>query len=96
LTATLAARAHGLTAGFLSAGDLTPVVDTLATRSFTGERPTLLVIDNAAQSQPVLARWLDRLASQQKLETKLRMLLLDREAPEGFGWWHELTGSGAR
>src|SRR6267378_3136081 len=36
-------------AGFLSAGDLTPVVDTLATRSFTWERPTLLVIDNAAQ-----------------------------------------------
>jgi hypothetical protein len=81
-------------AGFLSAGDLTQVVDTLATRSFTWERQTLLVIDNAAQCQPVLARWLDGLASQQKLDTKLRMLLLDREAPEGFGWWHELTSSG--
>jgi hypothetical protein len=81
-------------AGFLSAGDLTPVVDTLATRSFAWDRPTLLVIDNAARCQQVLARWLDRLASQQKLDTKLRMLLLDREAPEGFGWWHELTGSG--
>jgi hypothetical protein len=64
----------------LSAGDSTPVVDTLATRSFAWERPTLLVIDNAAQSQPVLARWLDRLFSQQKLDAKLRMLLIDREA----------------
>ena len=38
----------------------------------------------------VLGRWLDRLAYQQ-LDTKLRILLLDREAPENFGWWHELT-----
>jgi tetratricopeptide (TPR) repeat protein len=80
-------------AGFLSPGDLTPVVDTLATHAFDWTRPTLLVIDNAAQGYRVLARWLDRLSSQ-KLSTKLRMLLLDREAPEGFGWWHELTGSG--
>jgi tetratricopeptide (TPR) repeat protein len=39
------------------------------------------------------SHWLDRLAGQ-KLDTKLRVLLLDREAPEGFGWWRELTGSG--
>jgi hypothetical protein len=40
-----------------------------------------------------LGRWLDRLVAQ-KLDTKLRILLLDREAPEAFGWWRELTGSG--
>ena len=80
-------------AGFLSGGDLSAVVETLATHSFAWQRPTLLVIDNAAQYQQVLTRWLDRLSSQ-KVDTKLRILLLDREAPEGFGWWHELTSSG--
>jgi hypothetical protein len=77
-------------AGFISPNDLTPVVETLATHNFAWERPTLLVIDYAAQCHLALARWLDRLADR-KLETKLRFLLLDREAPEGFGWWHELT-----
>jgi hypothetical protein len=82
-------------AGFLSPNDLSPVVDTLATHSFAWERPTLLVIDYAAQCHSALGRWLDRLAYQ-KLETKLRILLLDREAPENFGWWHELTSASLR
>ena len=56
------------------------MVDTLATHAFDWKRRTLLVIDNAAQGYRVLARWLDRLSSQ-KLATKLRLLLLDREAP---------------
>lgn len=82
-------------AGFLSPGDLSPVVDTLATHSFGWERQTLLVIDYAAQCHSALGRWLDRLAYQ-KLDTKLRILLLDREAPENFGWWHELTSASLR
>ena len=80
----------GWIAGFLSPADLRPVVETLATHSFTWERRTLLVIDYAAQCHQALARCLDRLADQ-KLDTNLRFLLLDREAPEAFGWWHELT-----
>jgi hypothetical protein len=80
-------------AGFLPATDLTQVVDMLATHSFEWERRTLLVIDYAAQCHQALARWLDRLADQ-RLETKLRILLLDREAPEDFGWWRELIISG--
>jgi tetratricopeptide (TPR) repeat protein len=83
----------GYLAGFLSPIELSSVVEKLATRHFVWERPTLLVIDYAAQCHEALARWLDRLAGQ-KLDTKLRILLLDREAPEGFGWWRELTGSG--
>lgn len=39
----------GWLAGFLSPSELTPVVDTLATRHFAWERPTLLVVDYAAQ-----------------------------------------------
>jgi tetratricopeptide (TPR) repeat protein len=83
----------GWLAGFLSPIELSSVVETLTTRHFVWERSTLLVIDYAAQCHEALGRWLDRLASQ-KLDTQLRILLLDREAPEGFGWWRELTGSG--
>ena len=72
-------------AGFIPAGDVRDIVPTLATRDFAWQRPTLLVIDNAAQCHEALARWLDRLA-EQELGTKLRILLLDREAPEAFGW----------
>jgi hypothetical protein len=59
----------GWLAGFLSPSELTPVVDTLATRHFVWQRPTLLVIDYAAQCQEALGRWLDRLAGR-KLDTK--------------------------
>jgi tetratricopeptide (TPR) repeat protein len=77
-------------AGFLSPADLDSVVEALTTHSFIWERNTLLVIDYAAQCHQALARWLDRLADQ-KLDTKLRFLLLDREAPEAFGWWRDLA-----
>jgi hypothetical protein len=83
----------GWLAGFLSPSLLPPVVDTLATRDFVWQRPTLLVIDYAAQCHEALGRWLDRLVGRE-LDTKLRILLLEREAPEGFGWWRELTDSG--
>src|SRR5215467_8720710 len=76
-------------AGFLSPSELTLVVDTLATRHFVWKRPTLLIIDYAAQCHEALGRWLYRLAGEM-LDTKLRILLVDREAPEGFGWWREL------
>ena len=80
-------------AGFLSPTELGSIVETLATQDFEWQRPTLLVIDYAGQSHTAIARWLDRLAYQQ-IGAKLRILLLEREAPQGFGWWHELTGSG--
>jgi tetratricopeptide (TPR) repeat protein len=81
-------------AGFLSPSDLDDINKAFATRSYDWERNTLLVIDYAAQCHEALARWLDRLA-ERKLGTKLRILLLDREAPDYFGWWHTLTVLGA-
>jgi tetratricopeptide (TPR) repeat protein len=77
-------------AGFIAPTELRDIVETLATHHFRWERPTLLVIDNAAQCHEPFGRWLDLLVGQ-KLETKLRILLLDREAPEEFGWWRDLT-----
>ncbi len=80
-------------AGFLSPSDLSSIVETLTTHSFAWQRATLLVIDYAAQCHQALARWLDQLSCE-RLATKLRILLLDREAPEDFGWWHALISSG--
>ena len=82
--------ADGWVAGFVRPSDLAGFIEGLATRSFDWQRPTLLVIDYAAAVHRELARWLDRLASE-TFAGKLRLLLLDREAPDGFGWWHDLT-----
>ena len=79
-------------AGFLSPVELGGVAEIYATTVFDWEKSTLLVIDYAGQGHAALGRWLDRLASK-ALDVKLRILLLEREAPQGFGWWHELTGS---
>jgi hypothetical protein len=57
--------------------ELNAAVATLAAHSFSWGRHTLLVVDYAAQCHQALARWLDRLADQ-KLDTKLRFLLLAR------------------
>ncbi|MES2444648.1 MAG: tetratricopeptide repeat protein [Pseudomonadota bacterium] len=77
-------------AGFIRPSDLAGVIDKLATQSFDWKRSTLLVIDYAAAAHREIARWLDRLAGE-PFAGKLRLLLLDREAPEGFGWWNDLT-----
>lgn len=79
-------------AGFLSPAELGRVAEVYATTAFDWKRSTLLVIDYAGQGYAALGRWLDRLATK-GLDVKLRILLLEREAPQGFGWWHELTGS---
>ncbi len=84
------AKERGWLAGFLAPGDLAPMVDTLAAHSFAWSGDTLLVLDYAARIADPLGRWLDRLAAT-SLSTRLRILLLEREAPEQFGWWRELT-----
>lgn len=80
----------GWAAGFLRPADIASVVDQLATRQLASGEPTLLVVDYASAVHRELARWFDRLAASD-FDGKLRFLLLDREAPEGFGWWHDLA-----
>jgi tetratricopeptide (TPR) repeat protein len=81
---------QGWVAGFVRPADVASVVDRLAVQSLEWQSSTLLIVDYAAAVYRELARWLDRLASA-RFEGKLRLLLLDREAPEEFGWWYELT-----
>jgi len=84
----------GWLGGFLKASEVAAWVEALATRDWSWAKDTLVVVDNAAGVYRELARWLDRLAVSPENAHKLRLLLLDREAPEGFGWWHELTRPG--
>ena len=86
------AEGEGWAAGFLDHSQLQPVADMLATQSVQFTQPTLMVLDYAGQSHKLLARWIDFLA-QQSPGHKVRLLLLEREAPEGHGWWHSLTQS---
>ncbi|ETD90662.1 hypothetical protein U713_04780 [Rhodobacter capsulatus YW2] len=84
----------GWLAGFLSPAHLPRLADVFATTAFDWTRSTLLVIDYAAQGYEALGRWLDHLAAGPRLQgAKLRILLLERQAPEGFGWWQELCAS---
>jgi len=80
-------------AAFLSPSELPRLTDVYATSTFEWARSTLLVIDYAAQGHEALSRWLDRLATQTLDGGKLRLLLLERRAPEGYGWWYELHDS---
>jgi tetratricopeptide (TPR) repeat protein len=77
-------------AAFVTPSALDTIVETLVTRQFEWDRPTLLVLDYAATAYRALARWLDALSTHRQTP-KLRFLLLEREAPDQFGWWHELA-----
>ncbi|MDA4847975.1 tetratricopeptide repeat protein [Hoeflea poritis] len=85
---------QGWVAGFLSPTELPALAGSYALHEYGWENSTLLVIDYAAQHYEELARWLDQLAVQTLDDgARLRILLLERTAPEEFGWWRELTGS---
>jgi hypothetical protein len=83
----------GWRAAFIDPRAIQIVVDTLVTRAFAWDRPHLLVLDYVATAHRALGRWLDALARNEQAP-KLRFLLLEREAPEGFGWWNDLTHPG--
>ena len=80
----------GWVAGFVRPSDFAAVAEKLAMTRYVWPQPTLLVIDYAAAVHRPLADWLDRLVSE-AFDGKLRILLLEREAPSDFGWWHDLS-----
>ncbi|MFL5255037.1 MAG: AAA family ATPase [Rhodopila sp.] len=72
---------------FVRPSDLRPVVDTLATRAFTWDRPALLVLDYAATAHRELARWLDALVPDRqphRLRSPMQQIvtLAERKAAE--------------
>ncbi|MEO5368488.1 MAG: tetratricopeptide repeat protein [Magnetococcus sp. DMHC-1] len=87
----------GWHAGFLPGEALEKLVPM---EEYGWSRPTLAVIDYAAQHAGIIHKLLSRLGSF-RMETSvtkkllpLRILLLERVAEEGSGWWQTLLGFG--
>ncbi len=60
------------------------------------QRPTLVVMDYAAEHAEPLAKWLDELANRDNPHPSppLRLLLLERHASTQGGWWSTVFNSG--
>ena len=87
--------AAGWDAGFATSSKMKSLLDAPNRSTWGWQRPTLVVIDYAAQHAEKLGPWLDELAD---AETRglppLRLLLLEREARTESGWWREVFESG--
>ncbi|BDT68294.1 hypothetical protein os1_24760 [Comamonadaceae bacterium OS-1] len=79
------------------------VTSTEAERFFAGQnlsawgwqKPTLVVVDDAAAKARALGRWLDELADRTaSTPHPLRILLLERSADPDSGWWASVFGGG--
>ena len=88
-------HAEGWDAGF--------VTSTEAERFFAGQnlsawgwqKPTLVVVDDAAAKAQALGRWLDELADRTApTPHPLRIVLLERSADPATGWWASVFGGG--
>ncbi|MEO5371217.1 MAG: toll/interleukin-1 receptor domain-containing protein [Magnetococcus sp. DMHC-1] len=83
---------NGWHVGFLSGKLLDELIEK---KGGEWTRPTLAVIDYAAKNAPKMNAWLKLLASRcEKSGPPLRVLLFERHAEEGFGWWQILQGPG--
>ena len=85
------AAARGWQAGFLDSGDLAAFVDAQRTATWPRNVPMLVVVDYAARRARALNAWLHSLARRaDPAKPRLRLLLLERHATRGEGWWDEL------
>ena len=91
------AEAKGWTAGFVTGGELIRFHEKQSLSGWLWHGPTLLVIDYAAAKVGILRDWLDELARYDGADAAshpLRILLLERHADRGIGWWSELGRQG--
>ena len=85
------AAARGWQAGFLDSGDLAVFVAAERTAKWPRHLPMLVVVDYAARRARALNAWLHGLARRaDPSKPRLRLLLLERHATLGEGWWAEL------
>ncbi|EWY36383.1 hypothetical protein N825_26295, partial [Skermanella stibiiresistens SB22] len=86
------AAEHGWRAGFLDSGDLQAFVEAQRTAMWPQHTPILVVVDYAARRARALNAWLQSLARRaDPARPRLRLLLLERHATPGEGWWEELS-----
>ncbi len=90
-----AARAEGWVAGFVSGEELTRFRVQHNHADWDWQQPTLIVIDHAATCAPALRGWLSTLATHAAGGPPLRLLLLERHAEPGSGWWQRVFEAGS-
>ncbi len=78
-------------AGFVTDRELERFAAQANLAAWGWRNPTLIVVDYAAARAQQLAVWLAELADNDSV-TPLRLMLLERHADPGSGWWREAFG----
>ena len=82
-------------AGFVRYLELRRFMEKQNLSTWGWQRPTLVVIDYAASHADVLYGWLSELADySERARERLRLLLLERHADAGSGWWQTVFDPG--
>jgi tetratricopeptide (TPR) repeat protein len=94
-----ARRAQGWHAGFIDTDEFRGFLADRSAPDFRWNKPTLAVIDYAAGKAELVFRWLQLLLRNPACQPgstapRLRLLLLDRAAARGEGWWQRAFGHG--
>lgn len=80
--------AMGWNAGFIARTELRRFFDQQNLSAWGWQKPTLIVVDYAAEQAELLGKWLDELADRTAATAPaLRLLLLERHASTDTGWW---------
>ena len=87
-----AAEAQDWAAAFVRSDELLRFHQTQNLVHWGLDRDTLIVLDYAAASLPILKTWFELLAPHRRApaEHRLRILLLERHADPDLGWWADL------
>lgn len=90
------AHAKGWSAGFVGRHELKRFFTQQNLSVWGWNRPTLMVVDYAAEHAELLGQWLDELADRLVPDgtPPLRLLLLERHASTEAGWWTTVFASG--
>ena len=89
------AEEHKWFAGFVTHKELTRFASQQNLGNWSWSKDTLVVVDYAAARARVLREWLVEMAQNLPSEGKrLRLLLLERHADSGIGWWHDVVTPG--
>jgi tetratricopeptide (TPR) repeat protein len=85
----------GWAAGFVTGKELRRFQDKQTLAEWGWSRPTLIVADYAAEQAKRLGDWFDELIDNPgNSQMPLRILLLERHAEAGSGWWQTAFGRG--
>lgn len=88
------AESAGWIAGFARQEELQRFSNQQNLGDWRWSEKTLIVVDYAAASAPVLRNWLEVLARRPRCDKPLRLLLLERHADSQSGWWVEFARLG--